>query len=194
MNIRKIIAIILILTILSYSCTSYSGLSQTSGTITIVNKIDCEEKSNTMHTFFQGENIDFNYQKIGLVEVEGDRVASDTEIIDYMKYYAWDNCANALINIEKDYITRELTYHYSDHDEQQIHNATLYRGLAVKIDKDATFMKKYGDTTDLDFVQIVSANLEKDEKSNVAKKAIGSVLLVGLIVFGLYGAVSQSED
>ncbi len=57
------------------------------------------KKADKIYLFFQGEPIDFNYRKIGLIESQGHRYANNALKLDIMKYQAWNNYANAIINI-----------------------------------------------------------------------------------------------
>ena len=164
---------------LHYSCVS--SKIQTFGTITLLNTVDCQEKAQSILLYFQGEPIAFEYDKIGLIEVDGAQYASDEEILNYMKYYAWENCANAVINIEVDYKTKvENRYE----EEKEYYDAKIYRGLAVKIDKETLVGKRYLETSDLGFVDFVNQDREQNSRVSVAGFVIGLLIVVIAVIVG----------
>lgn len=130
---------------------------------TKLKKVDCDEKPTNIHLFFNVENIDFDYEKIGIVEVKGKENESTENIINHLKYKAWSNCANGIININKNVSTRKRGDNLMDlidfsEDRARnldIYDAKFYTGVAVRIKKDTAFLAKYGNDIDTTFVEKV---------------------------------------
>ncbi|SNR15949.1 hypothetical protein [Tenacibaculum jejuense] len=109
---------------------------------------DCKEKHQSLYLFFEGEEIAFEYEKLGLVEVEGEQFASNTEALDKLKQKAWENCANGLIKIETGYKDRERGVAFVEETEE-VYSAKFYKAIAVKIIVDDNFRAKYGDGVEI---------------------------------------------
>ena len=63
-------------------------------------------------------------------------------LLDYMKKKAWEQCADAIINIEIGETTRESGISFVEETEE-VYRSKMYRGIAVNIYEDSTFFKKY---------------------------------------------------
>ncbi len=46
----------------------------------------CDRSQDRMDVFFEGEEVDFNFTKIGVVTMEGDTGFSKQEVLDRLKY------------------------------------------------------------------------------------------------------------
>lgn len=126
-------------------CKSYIPIPYfVSTTITKPNEEPCLLKSNEVKTFLANEQIKFNYNQVGIVEFFANYEAHDQAKIDYLKYEAWKNCADAIINISSD-------YNY---------------GVAVKIIKDKKFFSNYHSQTDTSFITYVKMDQEYLQNSN----------------------------
>lgn len=151
--------------------------------ITKVNEIECVDKAERMYLFFEGEPIDYTYERIGLVEANGNRFTSNDLVMDYLKYEAWNACANAIINIKRDFKTREEGSMLDDEDDTDFYDATVYSGLAVRIDTDTEFISKYGNGLDTSFRQAVANDMNQQIKESNTQATASVVLLVlGIMV------------
>lgn len=163
--------------LVTYGDNNYSS-------ITTVNTVDCDDKAERMYLFFEGEPIDYEYERIGLVEAKGNRYSSDELLMGYLKNEAWNACANAIINIKKDYQVREEGSILDDDDERDYYDATIISGLAVRIDTNFAFLEKYGGGLDTSFRQEVSNDMKQQANESDTQIVLSIVLgLVGLIVF-----------
>jgi hypothetical protein len=79
---------------------------------------------------FEGEKIDFEYEKKGMIEVRGDRYANDAELLEKIKKLAKSKCCNTIINLKKSYISRESGILFSSEPEEH-YTAIAYNGIAV---------------------------------------------------------------
>lgn len=154
--------------------------------ITRVNEIECNEKADRMYLFFEGEPIDYTYERIGLVEANGDQYTKDEVVLDYLKYEAWNACANAIININRDFKTREEGYVLDNKDDIDLYDATVFSGLAVRIHTDSAFVAKYGTGLDTSFKQAVVEDTNQRIKEANRLGTIYTVSIVlGLILMAM---------
>ena len=134
----------MLLTVLIQGCYGY----RPSVEYTAFKNEDCEEKHQSLYLFFDGEEIAFEYEKLGLIEVEGEQFASNTEALNKLKQKAWENCANGLIKIETGYKNRERGVAFVEETEE-VYSAKFYKAIAVKIIVDDDFRAKYGDGVEI---------------------------------------------
>ncbi|MEY2829556.1 MAG: hypothetical protein RIQ33_1414 [Bacteroidota bacterium] len=126
---------------------------------TKLTKDTVSEMSNQVYLFFANEKIDFNYKKIAEIEIKNLGTSNDT-ILNLLKYFAWKEGANALIDISKS--TQSNYKNFGD--SLNIKSIPYYKALAVKIDKSKLFNDKYGNIVDTSFAAISNKFL-KDDKS-----------------------------
>lgn len=120
---------------LFFTLVSCAGVNVLSGSQMISeSKFECTQKSDTLNFLFLGEKVDFEYERIGLLRVEGEQLTSGDRILDQLKYQAWNNCADALINI-----TVDSGINSSMNQTGNIRTSNTFTGLAVRIVKDSTF-------------------------------------------------------
>ena len=82
--------------------------------------------------FIEGEKLDFNYEKIGLIEVTGDKNSFESDLLLQLKRGAKFRGCNAIINFRKDFISRERGEILTD-KPLEIYTSRILRGVAVKI-------------------------------------------------------------
>ena len=80
---------------------------------------------------FEGEKINFEYEKIGLFEVQGDQSSNDAELIASVKKYAQSKCCDAVINLKMEYINREKGFLYGK-EKLTNYSAKVFIGILVK--------------------------------------------------------------
>jgi hypothetical protein len=131
---------------------------RTSSNITRLTQDTCKLPAKHVLLFFDGEPIDFKYDKIGLVEAEGAENVSNEKVLDYLKYEAWKNCADAIIKVKPGYKDREQGTLF-DKDSERVYASKVFSGLAVRIQRDSTY-KEHIDTA------FVSRVRKDDEQAN----------------------------
>ena len=161
----------------------------TDASYTVLDQEPCYRNAEQMYLFFEGENIDFNYKKVGIVTVEGRQYASDAEILDHLKYQAWQNCANGIIGISENYKERSEGVLFSEETEEY-YSAKVYSGIAVSIEVNDAFVEQYGFGSDTTFVKyVVAENEHQAERSGRQWTAslIGAIAVV-ILTFVIAGA------
>ncbi len=136
---------------------------------TSIRQVNCSEKSSEFYLFYEGEATPFNYEKIG--EVSSNEYSSfytDQELINNLKYSAWENCANGLILIKSGFTGEEARKYYS--------------AVAVRIQVNSDFRKKYGTGSDMQFVQ--QTEQSQIQRKNQSSAGLGfSMVCILLAVF-----------
>ena len=80
---------------------------------------------------FEGEKINFEYEKIGLLEVQGNQSSNHAELIESVKKYAQKKCCDAVINLKIGYVNREKGFLFTD-DKLTNYSAKVFIGILVK--------------------------------------------------------------
>ena len=149
------------------------------------------QKSNKIYLFFNGEPIDFKYKKLGLIECQGYEYAKHSAILDHLKYQAWRNNANAIINISDGLNPRETGYLFDS--TPNVYQAKVFKGIAVSIDIDSAFIAKYGNNVDTSFIANVQwANLQHGEKQE--SQFVISILATILAIVVVIIAVASEKE
>jgi len=94
-------------------------------------QVVCATLPENVELFFEGEKYNFEYEKQGMIEVQGDRYAKDAELIEKLKKLAKSKCCDAVINLKKNYIDRESGFIFSNEPTEK-YSAISYFGIAVK--------------------------------------------------------------
>ncbi|MEO9964936.1 MAG: hypothetical protein ABJF11_04055 [Reichenbachiella sp.] len=169
------------LLILASGCITYGNFTKSQ--LISVTEYQCSNKSDTLNIFFEGETIDFEYDQIGLVKVEGKRYTNDQQVLDHLKFQAWKNCADAIINVSIGSTIREQGLLFDVESDDQ-YASTVFTGLAVRIRKDTTFShQNYPYTTRDTFVKTVKSELKKESDNSTAEVALSIVGLTALVIF-----------
>jgi len=147
---------------------------------TPISKIGCNEKATKIHAFFQGETINFEYEKVGLLELR-ENFINHSEAYDILKYVAWNNCANGIINLREEYVS---VYNSST---ETYENIKYYKGIAVKIDVNSDYFKKHAQENDLSFVGAVEKTNERVTESGRTQIGLGlfAVVIGGIVLLSL---------
>lgn len=174
---------LLILTIIFSGCISYGNYTKSE--LISVTEYSCNQKSDTLSVLFEGEKFDFEYDRIGLVKVEGKRYTSDDEVLNHLKYQAWRNCADAIINISLGSKTREEGMILFSGDDDDDYTSTVFTGLAVRIRKDSSFAySDYPFATKDHFVQQVKKDIKSETDQGNFEAVVTVVGLTALIIYG----------
>ncbi len=94
-------------------------------------EVNCEAVPGTVELVFEGEKAGFEYDKIGLVEVQGEKGSNDAELLEKIKLLAKSKCCDAILNLKKEYTDRERGIVFSDEPDEK-YSAITYHGIAVK--------------------------------------------------------------
>ncbi|MEO9483814.1 MAG: hypothetical protein ABJG47_10230 [Ekhidna sp.] len=126
------IAIILFAT----GCLSYGG--NTRSDFSPFKEVICDEKSDELYLFMENEKVDFEYERIGLMEIQGGQFSSLNEVMNELKRTAWENCANAIINVSQSNATRESGTAFVEESEEQ-YTSKILTGMAIRVDLSKSF-------------------------------------------------------
>lgn len=122
------ISITVIAFILFNSCSVGYEVSKTFTPITALN---CDTITSKVNLYFEGEKIDFEYEKIGLIEIQGNYSSKDVDLIEEVKKIASSKCCDAVINLKKNYIDRDKKLLFTDVPDEK-YTSTVYNGIAVR--------------------------------------------------------------
>ncbi len=174
----KIVSIALIISI-SVSCSVSYG-NRIARNFTKLNSDTCSQKANKIKLYFDNEKIDFEYEKIGFVEAIGSQYSSNEEIIDHLKYTAWSNCANAIINIKTDFKERESGTLLSDKESIDKYSGKVFNGIAVRILNDTN--KTTADTSFVNKVKNYDQSSSETASNETAISIIGGIAVIFVII------------
>lgn len=131
------------------------------------NKDDIDKpKAENIYLFREGDSLDFEYIVLGAVSGEAATGAKEYMAESYMKYSAWENYANGIIEVKVD-------------SSQILNKIKKIQGKAVKINQDSLFFAKYGKISDLNFLDDLNI-----KRSN-GKSAIKSILITIGVIYGI---------
>ncbi|OJV70582.1 MAG: hypothetical protein BGO42_08375 [Flavobacterium sp. 40-81] len=116
-------------TLMLHSC-SYGTYTKETFTPLMDSAPVCEKLPETVALYFEGEKTDFDYIKIGLIQVEGAKDTPQEKLLAEFKALAKRNCANTIIHIKKLYKTRTQGWILSD-DKPEEYEAEVFHGIAV---------------------------------------------------------------
>ena len=135
----------------------------TQATYASLQEKECIVRPDQVYLFFEGEAGDFSYQKLGVVEIRGTDEASLENLLDHLRYAAWQQCADGLIHVKKEYRTIEGDLDVSD-ESIDIRSEVIYSGIAVCIDKTPQFYEQYGRQPNTEFIYKTETRLEEEER------------------------------
>ena len=154
--------------ILNSCLMTYGTYTQTEKTM--FHNAPCDKKTDSLYLFFEGEQLNFKYQKLAFLEVKGDENAGTKEVLNEMRLEARNMCANGIININHDVRLRESGRYFDfDEDSKDIYDSKTMTGLAVLIETDSVFLAKHpSPIKDTSYIsEATQENLREDKRSNV---------------------------
>lgn len=121
-----------------YSSVKFVDLTEKKTVLTVKDEEACLKSATEVKLFFEGEPINFEYERIGLIEVNGSSSANDKEVIDELKKEAKKKCCDAVIGIRNSQVEvgQGLLFITEEKDEYKYKSIT-YSGIAVKIKQKA---------------------------------------------------------
>lgn len=144
--------------------------------------LGCDSKSQNFYLFYEGETIDFKYEKIGEVQSYAPLGTSNEILMDRIKYTAWRNCANGLILIKSGHAGTGSS------DSETNPDLKYYTAIAVRIRDDEDFKAQYGNGVNMAFVQAVpqrQQQIRDNSRAVTAVCGIGLVILMILLISNL---------
>lgn len=172
------------ISILSQSCFTYGEFTQSQ--YQSITSSRCDERSSTMHLFFDQNTIPFSYEKVGIVEAQGRAFASYEEVLDYLQYQAWKNCGNALLAIRSGYMDRVQGSFFIDNYTEEVYESKHFEAIAIRVDKDDTFLNMYGYGEDMSFIDRVEKDLQIKKNQNAMEiagsAAIGILTILDAVI------------
>ncbi|MEM6643574.1 MAG: hypothetical protein AAF616_11395 [Bacteroidota bacterium] len=163
------------------SCITYGEATQSQ--FASLNSTPCLDRSENVFLFFEEEDINFEYEKVGLLEVDGGRYARLQELLDELKYKAWSNCANAVLFVKQSTTVRESGTTFSD-EQEELYSTTRLSGLAVKLNGEALqeLQNLQGLNKD-NFVSRVEDRKQKEQRQTGAEVAGGIIgVILGIVL------------
>ncbi|SEP56568.1 hypothetical protein [Flavobacterium urocaniciphilum] len=121
---------LLILTICLDSCYGLSA-NEIFTNLNDSKEINCQTLPENVELVFESETIPFNYEKIGLIEVQGNQYSNEKEIILKLKNLAKSKCCDAIIGVKKNYLTRESGVMF-EKDPPTVYSTISFNGIAVR--------------------------------------------------------------
>lgn len=103
-------------------------------TFTPLSTVNCETTPENVTLFFEGEKVDFEYEKIGLIEIQGEYSSTDAELIEEVKKMAKSKCCDIVINLKKSYVDRDKKLLFTDVPDEK-YTSIVYNGIAVRKNK-----------------------------------------------------------
>ncbi len=129
------------------------------------NTVNCNGVQKHVNLFFEGEKTDFKYQSIGYVQVVGNERATHDQLLQELRYQAWLNCSNAIINVKTSYKTREvalLGQDYSKNPPRQ-YSAPVLSGVAIYVN-DSDLPENVNHGVDTSFLTLHRNTVTKQAK------------------------------
>jgi hypothetical protein len=94
-------------------------------------KADCTTQPPEVQLLFEGEPVDFIYEKVGLIEVQAEYTGKELDQLKKLTALAKSKCCDAVIGIKKGYVTREMGLVFTT-EPNQSYEAVSFTGIAVK--------------------------------------------------------------
>jgi hypothetical protein len=133
MNKKIITATALIFLFLTLQSCGYGhSVAQNFTPLDTNNKtINCETQIENVELVFDGEKVNFEYDKVGLIEVQGESFSNDKEVMEKIKALAKTNCCDAIINLKRDRTNRESGLLFTTEYDHK-YSAITFHGIAVR--------------------------------------------------------------
>ena len=153
---------------------------------TSLNNITYESRSENVLAFYEGSPPTEPYIQLGIVEAEGNKYASNDQMLNYLKYEALQNGADAIINVKKYYKGRETGTAFDTivdkNHKREVYESLVMEGLAIRF-KDygslPTETKDYLSKKDESLYEFIES--EKQEKKENVESDLSETILIWLI-------------
>ncbi|GAB4249135.1 MAG: hypothetical protein Tsb0034_28500 [Ekhidna sp.] len=170
----------ILITLALTACISYGENTQSD--FAPLKTVDCDIKSDVFYVFMEGEEVPFEYERLGMVEAQGGQFASLSEVMDELKYKAWQNCANGIINVSQASTVRESGVAFVD-DTEDLYASKVMTGVAIRIEETEEFIASYENhRSDDAFISSVEKRKAKETKRTGTEVTMNIIVaVVGLI-------------
>ncbi len=135
--------------------------------------------------FFEGETINYYYNKLGLVEVQGTQYSNTNDNLNHLKYEAWRNGANALINIKNFNKIIQTPVAIGSTVAPTYHNVTITSAIAVLIN-DSIYNKLTPNKTDTLFISNVRSYNKSESNGLIVRLFLGLLCAIACGVIAIY--------
>ncbi|MES2680470.1 MAG: hypothetical protein V4635_11315 [Bacteroidota bacterium] len=143
----------------------------------------CRAKQKNVFLFFENDTVDFKFKKLGSIETFGKASDDEGEITDRLKYTAFQNCANAVIGINTQTVTKNYGGEYRTGSKTYV--SKIYKGVAVRIESDSLYKSnKLGNSQDLSFIKN-TIKYTHERKKKAISTAVFAVAFAAVFV-GIY--------
>jgi hypothetical protein len=134
--------------------------------------------------YFDNEEINYQYIKLGYVEVKGAENSNNQELLEHLKYEAWRNGANAIININDNFSSRQSGT-YLNKESKINYDSHIFKGVAIKLNE-VDYNKNIDNLNDTLFISKTlnyQHHIEKRTGNQFKASLIAVALLTGLIIY-----------
>jgi hypothetical protein len=142
------------------------------------------DRSLQVEVYFTGEQTNFEYEKLGIVEVKASNIVDKSHLFSHLKYEAWRQGADAIISVTKDDKTQVYTTYNSSTKRSSTHtvNIPFIQGIAVKkINKNENYGAFGFEKVDTSFISVVRQDIKIQEKS-MKSNSRGWLIYLGLLL------------
>ncbi|MBN2011693.1 hypothetical protein JW960_20355 [candidate division KSB1 bacterium] len=178
--------------LLSFMATIVAGCFVTHGDNNMVHYTPTTDKqyineSGVVDIYFDGVDVKREYEQIGFVEAIGSEYSSNDEILNYLKYKAYKNGADAVIQVKNNYINREEGL-LIDNEDDDVYTAKVFSGVAIKyLDGTDVNVGLRQDTSFVNYVELdMKKNADKTEKQIILS-------LIFIITLGIAFAIKVAN-
>jgi hypothetical protein len=144
-------------------------------------------KPNAIFTFWETDDVDFPYRRLGLIEVVGKPYSSFSDLHDNLLLQARKACANALIHVYEEPI------YVWNKETQQYQKGFKLVGIAVQVNADANFVAKYKDKRYTDFAQRLATE-QAQLNGSVFVGIVASVAILFIVVATVLGNPDTEDE
>jgi hypothetical protein len=169
-----------------YSCKVYNPT--TGSSFKKFSAYPCRGKQKNVFLFFENDTVNFKFKKLGSIETYGKASDDEGEITNRFKYTAYQNCANAIIGINTQTVTKNYGGEYRSGSKTYV--SKIYKGIAVRIESDSLYKSnKLGNSQDLSFIKnTINYDHEREKKTmrTAVFATVFAAVLVGIYVITAY--------
>jgi hypothetical protein len=98
---------------------------------TTAKTINCETPPENVELVFESEKVNFEYEKVGVIEVQGEWTSKDQDMLEKIKLLAKSKCCDAIINLKRDRSDRQAGMLFTS-EYNHNYSAITYHGIAVR--------------------------------------------------------------
>jgi len=118
-----------IVSILLHSCVGYNP-HEIFTPLKTDYKDNCPSPPTEVQLLFEGEPVNFQYERVGLIEVQAEYTGREEDQLKTITNLAKSKCCDAVIGIKKGYVTREMGLVFTT-EPNQTFQAVSFSGIAV---------------------------------------------------------------